>query len=50
VQMISSVAATFVPPPLAGAGLMTCSNVDARSSAQQILQYLKSLNDVEADQ
>jgi hypothetical protein len=29
---------------------MTCSNVDARSSTQQILRYLESLKDVEADQ
>jgi hypothetical protein len=48
-QTISLLAAIFVPPPLAGAGLMACSNADAMSSAQRILQYLESLKDVEAD-
>jgi hypothetical protein len=38
------------PPPLAGASLTTCSNADAMSSAQWILQYLESLKDTEVDQ
>jgi hypothetical protein len=37
------------PPPLVGAGLTACSNANATSSAQQTLQYLESLKDVEAD-
>jgi hypothetical protein len=45
-----SLAVVSASLPLVGVGLMTCSNVDARSSTQQILQYLESLKDVEADQ
>jgi hypothetical protein len=44
------VAIAFVPPPLAGAGLMTCSCNDARLSAQWVLRYLENLKDVEVDQ
>jgi hypothetical protein len=32
-----------------GAGLMTCNYASARSFAQQVLQYLESLKNMEAD-
>jgi hypothetical protein len=35
-QMTPSLAAVSTPPPLAEIGLTTCSNANARSSAQQI--------------
>jgi hypothetical protein len=45
----SSLAAASAPPPLVGTGLTTCSNVDAMSFAQRILQYLESLKDAGDD-
>jgi uncharacterized OsmC-like protein len=48
-MQISSMVAAFSPLPLVGAGLMACSNADAMSSAKQILQYLESLKDAEAN-
>jgi hypothetical protein len=50
VQTTPSLTVVSASPPLAGACLMACSNVDARSSTQQILRYLESLKDAEADQ
>jgi hypothetical protein len=49
-QTTSSMAATSAPRPLAGAYLMACSNADARSSGQRVLQYLESMKDAEAEQ
>jgi hypothetical protein len=49
VQATHSLAIVSASPPLVGAGLAACSNADARSSTQWILQYLESLKDVEAD-
>jgi hypothetical protein len=37
VLVTSSVTAASTPPPLAGAGLTTCTYNDAGSSAQQVL-------------
>jgi hypothetical protein len=48
-QTTPSLAVVSTPPPLAGTGLMACSNAEARSSAQWILRYLESLEDAEAD-
>jgi hypothetical protein len=49
VQMTPSMAVVSTPPQLVGASFTACSNVDARSSAQQIVWYLESLKDVEGD-
>jgi hypothetical protein len=50
IQITSSVVAASVPPPMVGTDLMACSNVDARHCARQVLQYVESLKDAEANQ
>jgi hypothetical protein len=48
-QTISPVAATSIPPPMVGTGLVICLNAEARHSTRQILQCLESVKDAEAD-
>jgi hypothetical protein len=43
VQMTPSLVVVSASPPLVGTGLTACSNADARSSTQRILQYMESL-------
>jgi hypothetical protein len=47
--MTPSLVVASVPPPLVRTGLKTSSTAEVRSSAQQILWYLETLKDVEAD-
>jgi hypothetical protein len=53
-QLAAELAILFVAiasaPPMGGTCLMVCSNAEARYSAQQIVQYLENLKDVEVDQ
>jgi hypothetical protein len=46
----ASVTVASAPPPLEGVGLTTCTYNDARSSAQRVFWYLKSLKNAAADQ
>jgi hypothetical protein len=48
-QAISSVSTTFAPPSAGGTCLMICTNAEARHSAQRVLHYLESLNDMETE-
>jgi hypothetical protein len=49
-QITPSVVVSSILPPMAGIGLTTCSNADARHCARRVLQYVDSLKDTEIDQ